>query len=344
MKRIPVAILGATGMVGQRLVQRLHRHPQFVLVAVAASERSAGKSYRSATTWRLPGEAFGEAADFPVRRCVSSEMPDGVKLVFSALDSGPAKSIEAEFREAGFAVVSNASAYRADPLVPLIIPEVNPEHLSMLESQPGKGFILTNPNCSAIPLTMALAPIDEAFGVEAVVASTWQAVSGAGYPGESAWDMVGNVHPHPGNEEAKMAEEPQKILGPVGQPAAFPVSARCVRVPVADGHLVSAQVRTRIPATPGDIRRVLEEFVPRCPALPSSPTPLFRLFSERDRPAPRMDSDLGDGMAISIGRIEPCPVMGVKFFCLAHNTVRGAAGAAIANAELLAASGFLDRD
>ena len=341
MERIPVAILGATGMVGQRLVQRLHRHPQFQLVAVAASERSAGRSYREATTWRLPGEAFGDAAGLQVLRCHSSEMPEGVKLVFSALDSGPARTIEAEFREAGFAVVSNASAYRVDPLVPLVIPEINPEHLSMLENQPGEGFILTNPNCSAIPLTMALAPIDEAFGVEAVVASTWQAVSGAGYPGESAWDMVGNVHPHPGNEEAKMAEEPQKILGPVGQPAAFQVSARCVRVPVADGHLVSAQVRTRIPASPDDIRRVIEEFVPRCPDLPSSPTPLFRLFEERDRPAPRMDSELGGGMAISVGRIEACPVMGVKFFCLAHNTVRGAAGAAIANAELLVASGYL---
>ena len=341
MERIPVAILGATGMVGQRLVQRLHRHPQFELAAVAASERSAGKTYRDATTWRLPGESYGAAADLEVLQCHSSAMPEGVRLVFSALDSGPAKTIEAEFREAGFAVVSNASAYRTDPLVPLVIPEINPEHLSMLDKQPGQGYILTNPNCSAIPLTMALAPLDEAFGVEAVVASTWQAVSGAGYPGESAWDMVGNVHPHPGNEEEKMAEEPQKILGPVGHPAEFAVSARCVRVPVADGHLVSAQVRTRIPCGPEDVRRVLQEFVPRCPDLPSSPTPVFRLFDERDRPMPRMDSDLGDGMAISIGRIEACPVMGVKFFCLAHNTVRGAAGAAIANAELLVASGYL---
>ena len=178
-----------------------------------------------------------------VKDCDVTQMPEGVRLVFSALDSGPAKAIEGSFRDAGFAVVSNASAYREDPLVPLVIPEVNPEHLSMLDSQPGEGFILTNPNCSAIPLTMVLAPLDEAFGVEAVVASTWQAVSGAGYPGESAWDMVGNVHPHPGNEEAKMAVEPQKILGPVGESADFQVSARCVRVPVADGHLVSAQVR-----------------------------------------------------------------------------------------------------
>ena len=341
MERIPVAILGATGMVGQRLVQRLHHHPQFRVAAVAASERSAGKLYREATTWRLPGEAYGEAGDLRVDRCEATEMPDGVQLVFSALDTAPAHTIEAEFREAGFAVVSNASAYREDPRVPLVIPEVNPEHLTMLESQPGDGFILTNPNCSAIPLTMALAPLDEAFGVEAVVASTWQAVSGAGYPGESAWDMVGNVHPHPGNEEAKMAVEPQKILGPIGQPSGFLLSARCVRVPVADGHLVSVQLRTRLKASPKEVRQAFEDFVPRCPPLHSSPSPLFRIFDERDRPMPRMDSDLGDGMAISIGRIEECPVMGVKFFCLAHNTVRGAAGAAIANAELLVASGYL---
>ena len=341
MERIPVAVLGATGMVGQRLIQCLHDHPQFRVAVVAASERSAGKSYAEATNWRLPGEGPGPVANLRVKACEVTEMPDGVRLVFSALDSGPAKLIEAEFRDAGFAVVSNASAYRDDPLVPLIIPEINPEHLSMLDAQPGDGFILTNPNCSAIPLTMTLAPLDEAFGVEAVVASTWQAVSGAGYPGESAWDMVGNVHPHPGDEEAKMAIEPQKILGPVGELASFQVSARCVRVPVADGHLVSAQVRLRTPATPEEVREAIDTFVPRCPALHSSPTPLFRLFDERDRPMPRLDSGLGRGMAISVGRIEACPVMGVKFFCLAHNTLRGAAGAAIANAELLLEAGLL---
>ena len=341
MERIPVAVLGATGMVGQRLIQCLHDHPQFQIVAVAASERSAGKSYLEATNWRLPGEGPGAVGSLIVKRCDVAEMPEGVRLAFSALDSGPAKGIEANFRDAGFAVVSNASAYREDPLVPLIIPEVNPEHLSMLDAQPGEGFILTNPNCSAIPLTMVLAPLDEAFGVEAVVASTWQAVSGAGYPGESAWDMVGNVHPHPGNEEAKMAVEPQKILGPVGEPAGFQVSARCVRVPVADGHLVSAQVRLRIPASPAEVREAIEAFVPRCPSLHSSPTPLFRLFEDRDRPMPRLDSELGGGMAISVGRIEACPVMGVKFFCLAHNTLRGAAGAAIANAELLVEAGLV---
>lgn len=341
MERIPVAILGATGMVGQRLIQRLSDHPQFKVVAVAASARSAHKPYREATTWRLPGEPYGEAGDLVVLPATVEAMPAGVSLAFSALDSGPAKSIERAFQQAGWGVVSNASAYREDPLVPLVIPEINPEHLSMLEAQPGPGFILTNPNCCAIPLAMALAPLDEAFGVEAVVASTWQAVSGAGYPGESAWDMVGNVHPHAGDEEAKLAIEPQKILGPVGQAADFPVSARCVRVPVADGHLVSVQVRLRTKASPSEVRQAIERFVPRCPPLHSSPTPLFRIFDERDRPSPRMDAALGEGMAISIGRIEHCAVMGVKFYCLAHNTLRGAAGAAIANAELLLASGHL---
>jgi len=343
MEATPAIVLGATGMVGQRILQRLENHPWIRVVGVGASERSAGKPYREATRWRLPGAPFGGCGDLGVLPCVPGAMPSGVRLVLSAMDGGAAGPIEAEFRAAGFAVVSNAGAHRQDPDVPLVIPEVNPDHLSLLKRQAEEGFIVTNPNCSAMPLTMALAPLHAAFGVEAVVASTWQAVSGAGYPGESAWDMVGNVHPHAGNEEAKMAVEPQKMLGSPGTPADFVLSARCVRVPVADGHLISAQVR--LGGSPGveAVRSALKGYLSPAGDLPSSPVPLFQLVEDRDRPSPRFDADNGDGMAITLGRIESCPVMGVKFFCLAHNTIRGAAGAAVANAELLIERGLVPK-
>ena len=334
-----VAILGATGMVGQRLVERLADHPWFEIGALAASERSAGKAYGEATTWRLPGDAPSGVQDLPVVTCDPSAMPSDVHIALSALDSSVARQIEGDFRAAGFAVISNASSYREDPDVPLVIPEVNPEHLAMVEKQ-GPGFIVTNPNCSSIPLTLVLKPLMDAFGVEAVCASTWQAVSGAGYPGESSWDMVANVHPHAGNEEIKMAAEPLKMLGGIDTPADLQISARCVRVPVADGHLVSAQIRCKQDVSPAQAEEVLRAFS-GSHDLPSSPKPLIHLLPGRDRPSPRFDADRGSGMAVSVGRIERCPVMGLKLFCLAHNTIRGAAGAAIANLELLHSTGRL---
>ena len=207
--RIPIGILGATGMVGQRMIQLLQNHPVFELAALAASERSAGRPYGQATRWRLPGNIPENVAAMPVLNSAPDAMPEHVRLVLSALDSSVAKEIEADFREARFAVVSNASAWRMDPDVPLIIPEVNADALTLIDKQ-GPGFIVANPNCCAIPLAMALAPLHSRWGVQAVTVSTWQAVSGAGYPGESAWDMVGSVHPHAGNEEEKLAEEPVK--------------------------------------------------------------------------------------------------------------------------------------
>jgi len=342
MQRTPVAVLGATGMVGQRLLERLADHPWFSIGALAASARSAGRSYAEATTWRLPGREHAGLGETPVLACDPDAMPSGIRVALSALDSAVAGDIEARFRAAGYAVISNAGAYRMDAHVPLVIPEVNPEHLSLLKGQHASGgYIVTNPNCCAIPLAMALAPLHRAFGVEAVVASTWQAVSGAGYPGESAWDMVGNVHPHPGNEESKLAEEPQKILGTAAYPADFPLSARCVRVPTADGHLISAQVRLTGDPSPEAVTAAIAEYRSPVSGLPSSPEPLFYVERRRDRPAPRFDIGNGDGMAVTVGRIERCSVMGVKFYCLAHNTVRGAAGAAIANLELLRERGLL---
>jgi len=218
--------------------------------------------------------------------------------------------------------------------VPLVVPEVNPEHLALIDKQ-GPGFIVANPNCCAVPLAIALAPLHARWGVQAAVVATWQAVSGAGYPGESAWDMVGNVHPHAGNEEQKLAIEPQKLLGTPDSPAQFDISARCVRVPVADGHLLSVNLRLRGQPSVQAVQDALLRFEGNAPPLPSSPRPLIIHQPGRDRPSPRFDVDAGSGMATTVGRIEACAVMGVKFFVLGHNTVRGAAGAAIANLELL---------
>ena len=338
--RIPVAILGATGMVGQRLIELLHHHDMFELVALCASSRSAGRPYGEVTSWRLAGDMPDDLARTTVLPCSPAALPSGVRLVLSALRSSVAGPIEADFRDAGVAVVTNASAWRMDPRVPLVIPEVNPHHLRLLDGQ-GPGFIVANPNCCAIPAAMALAPLHRRWGVSAVLASTWQAVSGAGYPGESAWDILGTVHPHPGNEEEKLAIEPQKILGSPDAPAAFALSARCVRVPVADGHLIGMHIRLGGDPSPEEVLAELQSWEGEAPPLPSLPRPPLRVSLRRDRPSQRFDADLDGGMRVSVGRVERCPIMGVKLYAMAHNTLRGAAGAALANAELLVATGRL---
>jgi aspartate-semialdehyde dehydrogenase len=338
MSSTPVVILGATGMVGQRMVALLADHPALHIAAVAASERSAGKTYAEASNWVLEGDAPDAVSQMVVRSCDPAQMPGGVKLVLSALDAAVAGPIEAAFRDAGWAVVTNASAHRDDPTVPLVVPEVNPDHLSLIDEQ-GPGCIVANPNCCAIPLALSLAPLHERWGVEAVCVSTWQAVSGAGYPGESAWDMVGSVHPHPGAEELKLSQEPLKILGQASTPADFPISARCVRVPVADGHLLSVQVRLTGAPSAAEVLEVLRAWQGAGPELHTCPRPPLHITTRRHRPSPRHDVGRGGGMTVTIGRVEHCSVMGVKFFALAHNTIRGAAGAAVANAELLVATG-----
>ncbi len=341
MSRIPVAVLGATGMVGQRFVQLLQDHPWFELAELAASDRSAGKRYAEAAAWRLAGD--NPRGD---QRVVAAS-PESVRasLVFSALDKAIAAEVEPAFVAAGRAVISNASAFRMVEGVPLIIPEVNPHHLEWVRDAraSGAGFIVTNPNCTCIPMTMALAPLHRDFGVEAVTCASYQAVSGAGYPGESAWDILGNVHPHAGDEEEKVATEPRKILGE-REPAAFPISPRCVRVPVVDGHLVAVHVRLKGAPTLSDVRASLEGF--RGPiALPTLPVQPIVITDARGRPTPRTDADRGEGrasgMVVTVGRLEECEVMTVKFFALAHNVIRGAAGAAIANAELVVERGLV---
>lgn len=344
--RIGVAVLGATGMVGQRMVALLRDHPWLEVRALAASERSAGRPYREATAWRLPGEPWAGLGDLPVLPCD----PDAIRaacggtatIALSALDTAPAAELERPFAQAGFHVVSNAGAHRMDDDVPLLVPELNPEHLAVVDRQGTAGALITNPNCTAMPVVFALAPIHRAVGVEAVCVASWQALSGAGYPGEAAWDLADNVHPHAGNEEDKLTVEPQKILGRLDAgritPASFAVSARCVRVAVSDGHLVSLQIRTRDPLSPSDAIGLLSSFTSPVD-LPSVPNPVLVHRPMRDRPQPRLDRDEGRGMAVTFGRVERCPVMGLKLFALAHNTVRGAAGAAVQNAELLVRTG-----
>lgn len=341
-KKTPVVLLGATGMVGQRMASLLQNHPTLDVVGLAASKRSAGKRYGEACTWRLPGERHAGLAEMPVVECEAATVAEVVGrggIALSALPSDAARAIERPLAARGIHVVSNASAHRMDADVPLLIPEINAAHLALCDVQPEPGMLVTNPNCTSMPACIALAPILRHAGIEAVTLASYQAVSGAGYPGESAWDMIGNVHPHAGNEEEKVAEEPRKILGSLEgsmvKMADFAMSARCVRVPVADGHLVALHIKTRDPLSPADCAELLRTYDPGL-NMPGSPRPLIHIAPERDRPSPRFDSDAGNGMAVTVGRIEACPVMGLKLFALTHNTVRGAAGAAILNAELVA--------
>ena len=340
---LDVAVLGATGMVGQRFLQLLDGHPRFRVSHLCASDRSAGRRYGEVAPWRLDSPALkGDTVVLPCDPDAVAGGAGGTRIAFSALDKDAAREIEPRFRDAGFRVISNASAFRMAEDVPLLIPELNPDHARILD--PSRGYIVCNPNCTCIPMTVVLAPLHREFGVLRVCCASYQAVSGAGYPGESAWDILGNVRPHPGDEEQKVAEEPKKILGTRDGtailPAPFPISARCVRVPVTDGHLIAVQVELAREVPLEQIADAIRSFQAAVP-LPSSPVPLIRIHERRDRPQPRLDAQAGGGMAITVGRVERCEVFTVKFFALAHNAIRGAAGGAIANAELLDAWGML---
>jgi aspartate-semialdehyde dehydrogenase len=342
---IEVGVLGATGVVGQQFVSRLSGHPWFRCTWLAASERSAGKSYKSVAPWKLTTPIPGGSADRLVEACVPGKGP---RVVFSGLDSSVAGEIEGAFAAAGHIVVSNARNYRMDPLVPLLIPEINADHLQLLgEQRRSKGWsgaIVTNPNCSTIVLAMALAPLRR-FTINSVVVSTMQAVSGAGYPGVPSLDILGNVVPFIGGEEDKMQSETQKILGGDGGRIPYPtaVSAHCNRVAVIDGHTMTVSVRFESKPSIDDIKDAMRTFAgkPQELWLPSAPQPPIVVSEEPDRPQPRLDADLGGGMAIMVGRVRECPVMHAKFVALGHNTVRGAAGAAILNAELMHAEAML---
>ena len=346
--KLAVGILGATGIVGQRFIQMLEDHPWFEVGWLAASDRSEGRAYGEAARWRLKTAIPERIADM----AVSPAKPDGApKIIFAALDAAIARELEPQFAAAGCAVVSNSSALRMQSDVPLVIPEVNGDQIRLIECQSWRrqsgGFVVTNPNCSAIGLVLALAPLHRQFGLEAVMAVTMQAVSGAGYPGVASLDILGNVIPYIAKEEEKMEEETQKLLGTVSgasvQPAPFAVSAQCNRVAVEDGHTESVSVRLKKKAGPEEIIAAWNRFraEPQELQLPSAPEQPVMYVNAADRPQPRFDSDLGRGMTTTVGRLRPCGVLDWKFTVLSHNTIRGAAGAALLNAELLKAKGYL---
>jgi aspartate-semialdehyde dehydrogenase len=347
MDNFRVGILGATGAVGQTFIRRLSDHPWFSVVEVAASERSAGKSYREAVNWLSGKPIPSEVAELEVKPTEPAALD--CDFVFSGLSSSVAGEVEKDFAEAGFPVISNAKNYRLKDDVPLLLPEVNHDHAVLIDQQDwgSDGFIVTNPNCSTVGLVCGLRPLMDAFEVEAVQVTMLQALSGAGYPGVPSLDAVGNVVPYIGGEEDKMATEPLKILGTLNgtsvEPADLTVSAQCTRVPVRNGHLACTSVRFREDVAAADVRQTLKDY--RSPlagrSLPSLPDPFLQVLDAPDAPQPQRHVDAGNGMTVSVGRIQDCPVNDVKFVLLSHNTVRGAAGGAILNAELLAEEGRL---
>jgi aspartate-semialdehyde dehydrogenase len=346
--KIPVCILGATGTVGQKFVRLLADHPWFEIADVAASSASAGRRYGDVVRWREPVELPPRIADLTVRECAP---PLSGAIAFSALDAEVAGPIEQALARAGAFVVTNTRTHRMEPDVPLLIPEANADHLVLIDRQRTargwSGAILANPNCSTAALALALAPLHQAFGVEKLFVSTMQAVSGAGYPGVPSLDVLGNVIPHIGGEEEKIERESRKILGTLGpagvEPASFPVSAHTNRVAVVDGHLETVSVGFRRRVSPDDAMAALREFrgSPCVAGLPSSPNPPIELDRRADRPQPRLDLERGRGMAVTVGRVRPCPILDLRMVILGHNTIRGAAGQAVQIAELLVADGRL---
>jgi aspartate-semialdehyde dehydrogenase len=348
-RRIPVGVLGATGAVGQTFIRLLANHPWFEVTAVAASERSAGKRYRDAAHW-LSGELPPRVADLTVAACDPAAVP--ASIVFSALDSDAAQEVEAAFARAGKLVLSNARNYRMDADVPLLIPEVNPDHLELLPIQRAarkwSGAIVTNSNCSTMVITLALAPLHQTFGVEQLFVTTLQALSGAGYPGVPSLDILGNIIPFiGGGEEEKIESEPLKILGTFERgavtPACMHVSAQVNRVAVEHGHTACMSVKLATKATPeeamhalGSWRGAISEL-----ELPSAPAEPVIVTMERDRPQPRRDVNAGNGMSVVVGRVRSDPILDLRLVAMGHNTIRGAAGASILNAELMFARGLI---
>jgi aspartate-semialdehyde dehydrogenase len=349
MQSLEVGVLGATGMVGQNFIKFLQGHPWFKLTWLGASDRSAGKKYGDAMTWHLAGGLPDSVARLTVEDSKPGNAP---KLLFSAMDATVATGIERAFAQAGHVVVSNSRNHRMERDVPLLVPEINPDHLKLIPGQQcargWKGQIVTNPNCSTIVLTMGLAPLKQ-FGITRIVTTTMQAISGAGYPGVPSMDIVGNVIPFIGGEEEKIQQETQKILGEFQgdhiEPLAAKVSAHCNRVPVVDGHTVTVSVEFSSKPAEADVRHAFDVFtaLPQQRGLPSAPPRPVIYLEEANRPQPRKDADRDRGMAACVGRLRACPALDYKFVALGHNTVRGAAGAAVLNAELMHSEGMLDR-
>jgi aspartate-semialdehyde dehydrogenase len=343
LSQIPVAVLGATGSVGQRFISLLDQHPWFKVVALAASDRSVGQKYAEAARWVLNDPM----PDYAREMVIVPATPDCIdaQIVFSALHNEIAKDLEPQFAQAGFAVCSNASSYRRDEDVPLLLPEINADHVQLVKVQRKQrgwsGCILTNPNCTSTGLTVALKALDEAFGVKKVFAVSLQALSGAGYPGVPSLDIIDNVIPNIKGEEEKVEWEPRKMLGKLNDAkielADIRFSAHTNRVAVIDGHTVCASVELAHPVDPEAAESALRDY--RAPAsareLPSSPRPVIAVRGEADRPQPRLDRLTGKGMTTVVGRVRSDPILDLKFVVLSHNTIRGAAGGSIYNAELL---------
>ncbi len=346
--KIPVGVLGATGIVGQRFIQMLERHPWFEVAWLAASDRSEGREYSDAARWRLKTTIPAGVAQIRL----SPAKPEGAPaIIFAALDASIAAELEPRFADAGCAVITNSSALRMAQDVPLVIPEVNPDHLKLIECQSwrrkSRGFVVTNSNCSAMGLALALAPLHKRFEIETVFVVTMQAVSGAGYPGVASLDILGNVIPYIPKEEEKMEEETRKLLGSLNGnriiPAPFKMSAQCNRVAVEDGHTESVSVKFKQKPEAAAIVEAWSTFrgIAQEKKLPSAPEIPVQYLAASDRPQPRFDVDAGQGMTSTVGRLRPCGVLDWKFTVLSHNTIRGAAGAALLNAELLKVQGYL---
>jgi aspartate-semialdehyde dehydrogenase len=334
-------------MVGQRFIQLLEHHPWFEVAWLAASDKSSGKSYGDAVKWKLDTALPAHIAEMPV----SPATPEGApKIIFAALDTDIARELEPKFAAAGCAVISNSSAFRMQEDVPLVIPEVNASHLPLLENQSWRkqsgGYIVTNPNCSAIGLVLALKPLEARFGIESIFVSTMQAVSGAGYPGVPSLDILGNVVPYIKGEEEKLEAETLKLLGKLNGTRVDAlnarVSAHCNRVAVEDGHTESVSIKLKTPATHEEILAAWSDFAPLAGyALPTAPDQPVEWSAAEDRPQPRLDRMRGKGMSATVGRLRPCSLFDWKFTVLSHNTIRGGAGAAVLNGEFLAAQGKL---
>jgi aspartate-semialdehyde dehydrogenase len=349
MKSFRIGVLGATGTVGQQIIHRLRNHPWFRVTALAASERSAGKRYSEIARWRIAQPVPADVAALTVQPLEANLDCD---FCLSALDSSVAGAAELEFARAGYPVISNSGNHRMDADVPLVVPEINPDHCSLVTIQRknhgySSGFIATNPNCSTAGLVLALKPIHDAFGIEALTVVTMQALSGAGYPGVASLDSTDNVIPYISGEEEKLEAEPRKILGSLSggtiTAAEIRISAQCHRVPVIDGHMEAVSLKLRKKASPSEITNVLRDFrgEPQRLKLPSAPARPIEVREEPDRPQTRLDRDAGGGMAVVVGRIRLCNIFDFRLVLLSHNLGRGAAGAAILNAELLAEAGYI---
>jgi aspartate-semialdehyde dehydrogenase len=346
--KIPVGILAATGAVGQRFVQHLVDHPWFEIAALTGSERTVGRSYGEGVNWLLPGGPPAAVAEMPVQ---ATEPNLDVPIVFSALPSEQAKDLEPSFAAAGYRVLTNASPHRMDPLVPLLIPEVNPDHTAIIHYQQRAygwaGYIVANANCSTTSIVLPLKILQEAYGLEAAVVVTLQAASGAGYPGVPSLDLLDNVIPYIGGEDAKLEQEPRKLCGTYVNGeirlADFVVSAQANRVPVLDGHLGSVSVKLERRVDAAEAIALFENWQPPeiCRRLPTMPDPVMFYRREPDRPQPRLDRDAGNGLAWTVGKIRECPVNDLRFLAIAHNTLRGAASGSVLNAELLHVQGLL---